>query len=144
MVHKLKGDAWKRTQARNFTINKKSTIFIQFGWYSSKITHTWGSHFDQVHKDCKKLLIFLLTQKLLVCALFYASPFKWIDTMFYWSIHVRLCKLKARVSFCIKKISNPDLCFTCCFVHHMQLAPLMRTNWYIIQSDVIVTLSREF
>ena len=28
------------------------------------------------HKDCKKIVDFLLTQKFLVCALFYASPFK--------------------------------------------------------------------
>ena len=27
------------------------------------------------HKDCKKIVDFLLTQKFLVCALFYASPF---------------------------------------------------------------------
>ena len=28
-------------------------------------------------KDCKKIVDFSLTQKLLVCALFYASPFIW-------------------------------------------------------------------
>ena len=28
------------------------------------------------HKDCKKIVDFLLTQKFLVCALFDASPFK--------------------------------------------------------------------
>ena len=28
------------------------------------------------HKDCKKIVDFLLTQKFLVCALFYASPFR--------------------------------------------------------------------
>ena len=27
------------------------------------------------HKDCKKIVAFLLTQKFLVCALIYASPF---------------------------------------------------------------------
>ena len=28
------------------------------------------------HKDCKRIVDFLLAQKFLVCALFYASPFK--------------------------------------------------------------------
>ena len=31
------------------------------------------------HKDCKKIVDFLLTQKFLVCALFYASPFIILD-----------------------------------------------------------------
>ena len=43
---------------------------------------TLSAHCDEVviltkfHKDCKKIVDFLLTQKFLVCALFYASPFK--------------------------------------------------------------------
>ena len=39
------------------------------------------------HKDCKKIVDFLLTQKFLVCALFYASPFRTgiPGTGIYWS-----------------------------------------------------------
>ena len=39
------------------------------------------------HKDCKKIVDFLFTQKFLVCTLFYASPFRrgfWNDVQKLW------------------------------------------------------------
>ena len=51
----------------------------QFSSYLADIQAKLHTHevviLTKFHKDCEKILYFLLTQKFLVCALFYASPF---------------------------------------------------------------------
>ena len=51
------------------------------------------------HKDCKKNFDFLLTQKFLVCAYLYASPFTSLFQPLRLSVRARMyCKKKSTVS----------------------------------------------
>ena len=47
--------------------------------FSSNLADIQATHevviLTKFHKDCKTIVDFLLTQKYLICALFYASPF---------------------------------------------------------------------
>ena len=47
-IQQIKTAIKKNPLPGNGHMIKKSTIFIQFGWYSSNFTYSWVSHFHQV------------------------------------------------------------------------------------------------
>ena len=98
-VIKVKGDAWKKTQAQNFTISRKIAIFMQFSWYQAKLPTPEVVILTKFHGDCKKIIDSLLRLKLLACALFYASPFKWTSTHLKVSPNIPCCQDKLWLIF---------------------------------------------
>ena len=50
------------------------------------------------HKDCKRIVDFLLTQKFLVCALFYASPFSYHFSGFLFLSYLKEEKEKFEIN----------------------------------------------